>query len=111
VARLRDFLAGWALPDVIVHVRSSQERCAQRAWTRGVPKRLAGRNEAELRDFVATSAAISAEIAKEARRRGLPTYEIENEHPSSEDLLRSSECGALLAALMAFPTVPTRADA
>lgn len=111
LARLRDFLSGWAFPDVIVHVRASPKRCAARAWTRGVPKRLAGHSEAALLDFVAASAAVSAEIAGESRRRGLPTHEIENEYPSAQDLLRSAECEALLSTLVSPATATTRSGA
>ena len=35
-----------------------------------------------------------------ARRRGLPLLEIENQHPSAEDLLASPQCQALLENLL-----------
>jgi hypothetical protein len=98
--RLRDFLRSWALPDRVVHVRASLDRCAERAWSRGVPKRLEGSGDAELREFLGACATVSAEIAREARRRGLPVLEIENEHPSAEELLDSPQCAALLDELL-----------
>jgi len=98
--RLRSFLGSWALPDVVVHLRASLERCAERAWSRGVPKRLEGAGDAELREFLEACATVSTEIAQEARRRGLPVIEIENEHPSPEDLLESPQCAALIDDLL-----------
>jgi thymidylate kinase len=98
--RLRSFLRSWALPDVVVHVRASLERCAERTRSRGVPKRLEGKGDAELRAFVEACAAVSEEIVEEARRRGLPALEIDNEHPSVEDLLRSPRCAGLVDELL-----------
>ena len=83
-----------------MHVRASLERCAERAWSRGVPKRLEGGGDAELREFLEACATVSAEIAQEARRRGLPVLEIDNEYPSPEDLLESPQCAALLDDLL-----------
>jgi len=100
LVRLRSFLGSWALPDMLVHVRASLERCAERAWSRGVPKRLEGEGDDELRKFLGACATVSAEIAREARRRGLPVLEIENEYPSPEDLLESPQCAALLENLL-----------
>jgi dephospho-CoA kinase len=100
VPRLRSFLRSWALPDVVVQVRASLERCVERTWSRGVPKRLEGEGGAELWAFVGACAAVSAEIAQEARRRGLPTLEIDNEHPSAEELLGSPRCAALVDELL-----------
>jgi RecA/RadA recombinase len=98
--RLRSFLRSWAFPDVLVHVRAGLERCAERAWSRGVPERLEGAGDAELRGFLEACATVSAEIAQEARRRGLPVLEIENEHPRVEDLLASPQCQTLLESLL-----------
>jgi thymidylate kinase len=100
LARLRSFLRRWALPDVVVHVRASLERCAERTRSRGVPKRLEGKGDAELRAFVGACAAVSDEIAREARRRGFPTLEIDNEHPSPEDFLGSPQCAPLIDDLL-----------
>jgi hypothetical protein len=100
LGRLRGFLSSWALPDVVVHVRASLERCAERTRARGVPKRLEGEGDAELRKFLGACATVSAEIAREARRRGLPVLEIENEHSSAEDLLESPQCAALVDELL-----------
>ena len=100
LVRLRSFLASWALPDLVVHVRASLERCAERTRSRGVPKRLEGEGDTELREFVGACATVSTEIAQEARRRGLAVLEIDNEHPSAEDLLASPECAALVDALL-----------
>jgi RecA/RadA recombinase len=101
--RLRSFLGSWALPDVVVHVRASLERCAERTRSRGVPKRLEGSGEAELRAFVGACAAVSAEIAREASRRGRPTIGIDNEHPSAEDLLGSPQCAGIVDDLLKLP--------
>ena len=100
MARLRSFLRSWALPDVVVQVRASLERCAERTWSRGVPKRLEGKGDAELRAFVGACAAVSDEIVQEARRRGIPTLEIDNEHPTAEKLLGSPQCEALVDDLL-----------
>ena len=98
--RLRGFLASWAFPDAIVQVRASLERCAERAWSRGVPKRLEGAGDAELRRFLEACVTVSAEIAQEARRRGLPVLEIDNEQPNAEALLASPQCKALVETLL-----------
>jgi thymidylate kinase len=100
LARLRSFLRSWALPDVVVHVRASLESCAERTRSRGVPKRLEGKGDTELRAFVGACTAVSEEIVEEARRRGLPTLEIDNEHPSVEDLLGSPQCAGLVDDLL-----------
>jgi RecA/RadA recombinase len=100
LARLRGFLRRWALPDAVVHVRASLERCAERTRSRGVPKRLEGRGDDELRAFVRACATASDEIAREARRRGLPTLEIDNDHPTAEGLLASPRCASLLNDLL-----------
>ena len=100
LARLRSFLGSWAFPDVVVLVHASLERCAERAWSRGVPKRLEGEGDAELRGFLEACATVSTEIAQEARRRGLPVLEIDNEHPSAEALLESPQCAALVDTLL-----------
>jgi thymidylate kinase len=101
--RLRRFLRSWALPDVVVHVRASPERCAERTRSRGVPKRLEGEGDAALVEFVGACAAVSAAIAAEARRRGIPALEIESEHPSGEELLGSPQCAALVEELLRDP--------
>jgi len=98
--RLRSFLRCWALPDVVVQVRASLDRCAERTRSRGVPKRLEGKGDAALRAFVEACATVSDEIAREARRRGLPTLEIDNEHASAEEFLASPQCAALLDQLL-----------
>ncbi len=100
VGRLRSFLRSWAFPDVVAHVRASLERCSQRTRSRGIPERLEGSGDAELRAFVEACATVSAEIAEEARRRGLPTLEIDNEFSSAADLLTSPQCEALVDALL-----------
>lgn len=100
VDRLRSFLRSWAFPDVVVRVRASPARCAERSSSRGVPERLEGRSDAELRAFVEACATVSAEIVEEARRRGLPTLEIDNEYPSAADLLASPQCAALVDELL-----------
>jgi hypothetical protein len=111
LARLRSFLRSWALPDAVVHVRASPERCAERTRSRGVPKRLEGEGDAALLEFVAACATVSAEIAAEARRRGLPTHEIESEHASAEELLASPQCAALVEQLLRPPRAGTRRGA
>ena len=100
LARLRSFLGSWALPDLLVHVRAGLEHCAERTRSRGVPKRLEGEGDAALREFLGACATVSDEIAREARRRGLPVLEIDNQHPSAEDLLGSPQCAALLDSLL-----------
>jgi thymidylate kinase len=111
LARLRRFLRSWAFPDVLVHVRASPERCAERTRSRGVPKRLEGEGDAELREFVRACATVSAEILDEARRRGLPTLEIESEHRSAEELLGSPQCAALVEELLRHSRAGTRRGA
>ena len=99
-ARLRSFLRCWALPDLVVQVRAGLDRCAERTRSRGVPKRLEGKGDAALRAFVEASATVSDEIAREARRRGLPTLEIDNEHASAEEFLASPQSASLLDQLL-----------
>lgn len=100
LARLRGFLACWALPDMVVQVTASLEHCTERIRARGGLKRLEGKGNAELRAFVEECAVASAEIAREARRRGRPTVEIANDHPSAEEFLASSQCSGLVERLL-----------
>jgi RecA/RadA recombinase len=98
--RLRRFLRCWALPDVVVQVRASSERCLERTRSRYVPKRVRGKGDAALRAFLGACATVGDEIAQEARRRGLPALEIDNEHASVEEFLGSPQCAALLDQLL-----------
>jgi hypothetical protein len=93
--RLGAFLAGWAFPDALVHVQADAPDCVERMATRGLPERLAGYGRDEIRAFVERGAEVSAGIAQEARRRGLPVFDVANRFDSVQSLEGSPVPAAL----------------
>ncbi len=98
---VRAFLRRWALPDALVWVQADTDACLSRMAARGLPERLVGHGPEAVRAFVESGARVSAAIAAEARRRGLPVLELENRQPDRAALLASGACEELLERLLA----------
>lgn len=98
-ARLVSFLRAWPFPDALVHVDADVDACLARLAERGLPERLADRAPAEVRSFVERGARVTRAIAEEARRRGLPVFELTNRAGSAQAFLASDPCTALPEAL------------
>lgn len=80
-ATLARFLRGWALPDVLVHVRADVDRCSARIHARGLPKRLLGRGPDEVAAFLRSSGTVIDQIRAEGERRRAPILTIDNDGP------------------------------
>ena len=90
-----DCLATWPLPDAVVHVQVDMKTAFSRVEERGRPKRLAGATQQEMLRFLKNSSYVVGAISEEARRRGIPVFEIDNS-PTREcvtpDLSRWTAC-------------------
>ena len=76
--RLGGFLSAWTFPDALVYVRADSETAFARMEARGRPRRLQGRSETEVIEFIDRSRQVCEGVVAEARRRGLPVWEIDN---------------------------------
>jgi energy-coupling factor transporter ATP-binding protein EcfA2 len=94
-AALQRFLRAWVFPDVLVHVESEPDGCCRRMAARGLPERLVGRSQAEVRAFVESGARVARAIRDEARRRRLPVFEVSNRYPSAAALRAAPACEEL----------------
>jgi len=93
--RLDAFLRAWVFPDALVHVQAEPEDCLARVAARGLPARLQDRGPDAVRAFLERGAAVCRAIAAEARRRRIPTFDLENRHGSVEALAASPACRTL----------------
>lgn len=79
VEPLRAFLGAWPFPDVLVHVKASTGACGQRLRSRRLPERLEGASEDDVQRFLESCGVVVEAIVDEARRRGLPLLEVDND--------------------------------
>lgn len=97
--RLREFLASWPLPDVLVEVRAQTSTCLRRMSQRGLSPRLRGKGTREIELFLERSALAVREVVGEARKRGVPVLTLDNDHETQNQLIESPTWLGLLERL------------
>ncbi len=96
ITRIKSFLLGWPLPDMLIAVEAETTCCVHRLKKRGLPEFLKNKPDVNIVTGLENQALLDKIITEEAHHRDIPVFYIANEYSSVERFKKSPNFKSLV---------------